>query len=415
MSELINNSEERKKKLKELILKLHHGESEHNVKHELHTTLRMIPYGEVVEVEQELINEGLPQEEVLKLCDAHSAVLDGHVDLSASIEVPDGHPVDIMHHENEELRKVATEITNALAEIAQYQDTNLEAYILKLRGLFNSLFDVDKLYQRKEYLLFPFLESQGITGPPKVMWGKHDEIRELIKGSIELLKTESISKEELLASAELILNPAVKGVVEMTKKEEEILLPMALDKLGEADWHEINKQSLDIGFCLYDPPIDWKPEWSEEDSLQELNKSGEKIQLPSGSFTVEELLAVLNTLPIDMTFVDKDDKVKYFSQGKERIFQRNRAILNRDVRHCHPPASAHIVDKIIDDFKSGKETRAPFWINMGGKMIHIEYFALHNKKEEYLGTLEVSHNVNVYRELEGEQRILSYSKNNENK
>ncbi len=241
------------------------------------------------------------------------------------------------------------------------------------------------------------------------MWGKHDEIRELIKGGMELLQTEGITKEELLASAELILNPAVKGVVDMTQKEEEILLPMALDKLSDAEWHEINKQSLEIGFCLYDPPVDWRPDGIEEDSLPGLNKSGENIQLPSGSFSVEELLAILNTLPVDMTFVDRDDKVKYFSQGKERVFQRNRAILNRDVRHCHPPASAHIVDKIIDDFKTGKETRAPFWINMGGKMIHIEYFALRSENGSYLGTLEVSQNVNVYRELEGEQRILSYT------
>ena len=139
-----------------------------------------------------------------------------------------------------------------------------------------------------------------------------------------------------------------------------------------------------------------------------MQKSGSHIQLPSGGFSAEELLAILNTLPIDMTFVDKDDKVKYFSQGSERIFQRNRAILNRDVRHCHPPASAHIVDKILEDFKSGKQSRAPFWINIGGKLIHIEYFALRSDKGEYLGTLEVSHNVWVYRDLEGEQRILSY-------
>jgi DUF438 domain-containing protein len=110
-----------------------------------------------------------------------------------------------------------------------------------------------------------------------------------------------------------------------------------------------------------------------------------------------------------MTFVDKDDKVKYFTQGAERVFQRNRAILNRDVRLCHPPARAHIVDKIIDDFKSGRQNRAPFWINMGGKMIHIEYFALRGEQGEYLGVLEVSHDVTRYRELQGEQRILSYT------
>jgi len=410
MSELINNSIERKKRLKELILKLHTGESQEVVRQQLMESLSQIPYGEVVEVEQELISEGLPEEEVLKLCDAHSAVLDGKIDLSSSKKIPDGHPVDVMIHENSELKKVALEIEILLDEVSGDKEINIEAVILKLRGLFNNLFDVDKLYRRKEYLLFPFLENQGITGPPKVMWGKHDEIRDLIKGSIELLQTPSITREELIASSEIILSRAYKGVVDMTKKEEEILFPMALDKLTESDWYEISKQSLQIGFCLYDPQKEWKPVWAKEDSIEELNKTGQNIQLPSGSFTVEELLAILNTLPIDMTFVDRNDKVKYFSQGKERIFQRNRAILNRDVRHCHPPASAHIVDKIIEDFKSGREDQAPFWINSGDKMIHINYFALRNDKGEYLGTLEVSHDVSGYRKLEGDQRILSYKK-----
>lgn len=410
MSELINNSTERKRRLKELILKLHSGESQEAVRHQLLESLSQIPYGEVVEVEQELIGEGLPAEEVLKLCDAHSSVLEGKIDFSTTKKIPDGHPVDVMIHENNELKKLASEIDTLLNEIIRNDKTDIEAAILKLRGFFNSLFDVDKLYRRKEYLLFPYLEKQEITGPPKVMWGKHDEIRELIKGSIELLQTPSITKEELIASSEIILFPAIKGVVDMTKKEEEILFPMALDKLTETDWYEISRQSLQIGFCLYDPQTDWRPLWANEDSINELNKTGQNIQLPSGSFTVEELLAIMNTLPVDLTFVDREDKVKYFSQGKERIFQRNRAILNRDVRHCHPPASAHIVDKIIDDFKSGRETRAPFWINARGKMIHIEYFALRSEKGEYLGTLEVSHDVSGYRKLQGEQRILSYKK-----
>lgn len=409
MSELINNSINRKKKLKELILKLHEGHSQEEVRQELLESLSQIPYGEVVEVEQELISEGLPEEEVLKLCDAHSAVLQGNVDLSASKQIPDGHPIDVMLHENKALKQLEQDIHKVLATIAEQPQNLSKENVMKLRGLFNQLFDVDKHYQRKEYLLFPFLENHGITGPPKVMWGKHDEIRELIKGSIEILKAEDVTSEELLAAAEIVLLPAIKGVVEMTIKEEEILFPMTLDMLTDAEWYEIEKQSLEIGYCLYDPPKAWKPAWAEQDTLTEMNKTAGNIQLPSGSFKVEELLAILNHLPLDMTFVDKDDKVKYFSQGSERIFQRNRAILNRDVRLCHPPSSAHIVDKIIDDFRTGKASRAPFWINMGGKMIHIEYFALLSESGEYLGTLEVSHNVQGYRELEGEQRILSYT------
>jgi DUF438 domain-containing protein len=408
MSELINNSRSRKEKLKELLLKIHHGGSEELVRNELLLSLSQIPYGEVVEVEQELIAEGLPEEEILDLCDAHSAVLEGRVDLSALKPVSEGHPVDVFRKENAEIRNLTNSILSLISEIRSESDEMLSSKIIKLRGLFNNLYDVDKHYQRKEYLLFPYLEKMEITGPPKVMWGKHDEIRELIKGSIEVLQTTEMTKEEFEAVAEIILNVAASGAKEMITKEEEILFPMSLDVLTEADWYEISKQSLEIGFCLYDPLVTWKPEWAEEQSINESQKSGSHIQLPSGSFSAEEIMTILNTLPVDITFVDKDDKVKYFSQSAERIFQRNRAILNRDVRHCHPPASAHIVDKIIEDFKSGRQNSAPFWINMGGKMIHIEYFALRNDKGEYLGTLEVSHNITPYRELEGEQRILSY-------
>lgn len=408
MSEHIDNSKFRKSKLKELILKLHEGESEDEVKEELKESLRSIPYGEVVEVEQELIEEGLPEEEILRLCDMHSSVLEGSIDQSSSKDIPAGHPLDVLKQENIALNALCSETNMLLAVLNVADEKGLPEFVLDFTSKFNQLIDVDKHYQRKEYLVFPFLEKAGITGPPKVMWGKHDEIREQLKGSLEILNTTGITKDDLVTSAELILKPAVKGVAEMIIKEEEILFPMSMDALTDSDWYEIQKQSLEIGYCLIDPKEDWKPDGVETEDINMLQKEGGNIQLPTGSFTVEELLAILNTMPVDMTFVDKNDKVKYFSQSKDRIFQRNRAIINRDVRHCHPPASAHIVDKILEDFKSGKQDRAPFWINMGGKLIHIEYFALRNDKGEYLGTLEVSHDLTEYRALEGEQRIVSY-------
>lgn len=171
MSEHIDNSKFRKSKLKELILKLHQGESEETVKQELLDSLRTIPYGEVVEVEQELIAEGLPEEEVLKLCDAHSSVLQGNVDLSAAKNIPEGHPVDVLIQENKALKQVTSDIRKKLAELEQISESALADHIISLRVLFNYLIDVDKHYQRKEYLIFPYLEKTGITGPPKVMWG----------------------------------------------------------------------------------------------------------------------------------------------------------------------------------------------------------------------------------------------------
>ncbi len=408
MSEHIDNSKFRKSKLKEVILKLHQGDSPEAARQELLENLSNIPYGEVIEVEQELIAEGLPEEEVLSLCDAHSAVLHGNVDLSASKSIPEGHPVDVLIQENKLLKRLSDNTTEEILALKYRRGEDYDEAILRIRSYFNQLMDVDKHYQRKEYLIFPYLEKVGITGPPKVMWGKHDEIRDLLKGSLEILQTAELTPEDLQASAEIILLPALKGVFEMTIKEEEILFPMLMDTLSDGDWYEIQKQSLEIGYCLYDPQVEWKPAGIEPENINALQKEGGNIQLPTGGFTVEELLAILNTVPFDMTFVDRNDKVKYFSQNAERIFQRNRAILNRDVRHCHPPASAHIVDKILEDFRSGRQNRAPFWINMKGKMIHIEYFALRNEAGEYLGTLEVSQDLTGYRSLEGEQRILSY-------
>ena len=269
--------------------------------------------------------------------------------------------------------------------------------------------DVDKHYQRKEYLLFPYLEKNEITGPPKVMWGKHDEIREQLKGCIALLKEENLSKSDLSESLELLYVPTLKALDDMVQKEEEILFPMSMDVLTEEDWWNIHKQTLEFGFTLYDPETEWHPEGFTDNGGSETGSSGDgNVQLSSGSFTPEEIKAILNTVPVDMTFVDRNDKVKYFTQGEHRIFARSRSIINRDVRLCHPPGSVDIVEKILEDFKSGKESHAPFWIQMKDKFILIEYYALRDEQEKYLGTLEVSQDLTNARSLEGEKRILSY-------
>jgi len=409
MSELIDNSRFRKNRLKDLILKLHDGESPDQVRRELIESLKSIPYGEVVEVEQELMQEGLPQEEVLRLCDIHGSVLEGHVDLSGIKIVKPGHPVDVFRQENKEIKNVAIKAEVMLEKLSQIESEKFTGYSLGLQSLFNQLMDVDKHYQRKEYLVFPYLEKNEITGPPKVMWGKHDEIRDQLKACIEILNIKNLNKNDLSESTELLFFPALQAVIDMTQKEEEILFPMSLDVLTTEEWWAIHKQTMEFGFCLYDPQIEWKPEGIDDEEKETTVDTSGNIQLPSGSFTAQEIMAILNTVPVDMTFVDKNDKVKYFTQGNERVFTRNRSIINRDVRLCHPPGSTHIVEKILDDFKSGKASHAPFWINMKGKFIKIEYFALRDEKGEYLGTLEVSQDLSENRSLQGERRILSYS------
>ncbi|MDZ7370174.1 MAG: DUF438 domain-containing protein [candidate division KSB1 bacterium] len=406
MSELINNTEKRKQLLKHMILKLHEGESAEAVREQLQEMLGQVPYGEVVEVEQELISEGLPVEEVLRLCDVHSQALKGVVTETKMSTVPPGHPVHTFIQEN---RALQLEIAQLESLFRKSKELNAAELLNSFKVHFNRLSDVEKHYRRKENLVFPYLERLGITGPPVVMWGKHDEVRDLLKAVHEALNAPGeITLSDIVSMIEFILKPATAAIEEMIYKEEQILFPMCLERFTDGDWQQIDRESLEIGFCLYDPQVKWHPEGGVEPV--EERPIGDRIQLPSGSMTVEELTVMLNTLPVDITFVDRNDKVKYFSQGKHRIFDRNRSILNRDVRMCHPPSSVHVVEQILNDFKSGKESRAPFWIQMGGRFIHIEYFALRNEQGEYLGTLEVSQDLTALRALQGEQRLLSYAK-----
>jgi len=407
MSELISNAAKRKALLKHMILQLHKGEAPEEVRKQLVRIMGQVPYNEVVEVEQELIEEGLPQEEVLKLCDIHTAALEGAIDKSGAATAPPGHPAHTFLEENKALRWEIEKMGTLLDKLSALDEGAPAGEIMTdLRGSFHNLMDVEKHYLRKEHLLFPFLEKHGITGPPTVMWGKHDETRELLKAADEALaEGGSLTAGEAGAAADLLFRPAMEAVSGMILKEEEILLPMTLDTLTDEEWHEIDRQSLEIGFCLYDPKDEWKPEGVDERPAEE---TGSRVQLPSGSFTVPELTTMLNSIPFDMTFVDRDDTVRYFTQGRERIFGRSRAIIGRKVQFCHPPSSVHIVEQILDDFRSGKQDHCRFWITLGGKFIIIEYFAMRGEDGEYLGTLEVSQDLTEKRALEGEQRLLSY-------
>jgi len=126
----------------------------------------------------------------------------------------------------------------------------------------------------------------------------------------------------------------------------------------------------------------------------------------TGEFLTEELEAVFNTLPVDITFVDKEDRVRYFSQSKERIFPRTKAIIGRKVQQCHPQKSLHVVEEILNDFRENKREEAGFWINLGGRLIYIRYFAVRDKAEKYLGCLEVTQDITDIKKIEGEKRLL---------
>ena len=186
---------------------------------------------------------------------------------------------------------------------------------------------------------------------------------------------------------------------------------MVLDTLSEDEWVKIAEESGEIGYCLIEPQGTWKPvrinvgEKVKDEGEQPSNNR--YVKFDAGILLPEEINAMLNTLPIDITFVDKDGAVKYFSQGKERIFVRTKTIIAREVKNCHPPASVHIVEKIVEDLKSGKKDYEDFWIKMGDKYVFIRYFAVRNENGEYLGAMEVTQNIKPIQEITGEKRLMT--------
>lgn len=396
MSELIERGgAPRKELLKHLILQLHAGAAPAQVQRQLVRMLGQVPYGLVVEVEQELIDDGMPPQEVTRLCHLHSAALEGAIDLSGARPAPPGHPVHTFRLENEALAGVLDKLEHGVAAL----DGDAPAApgdLLSARVRLNDLADVEKHYLRKEHLLFPYLEKHGITGPPKVMWGKHDEARALLRAAVDALAAGRGAAPALRAVA--------GAIRDMIDKEENILLPMALDTLEELEWWEIARQSAEIGFCLVEPGGAWRPE-----SVPAADPAGDgKVRLPTGALTPLQLEAILNALPLDATFVDADDRVRYFTHGRERVFARSRAVIGRKVQFCHPPSSVDTVERILAAFRAGERDEASFWIDLRGRFVHIGYHALRGPGGEYLGCLEVTQDLTSKRALRGERRLLAW-------
>lgn len=408
MSELIDNRANRVRTLKSIIQRLHGGESPEAVKGALREIVQQTDYSEIVSMEEQLMAEGMPVEEVQSMCDLHSQVTREVLVPMPPRTVPPGHPVDTMRRENEALRGVLLRMRMAMKEIAALDDgAEPGAPLLGWRQTSNELMDIDKHYQRKENAIFSCLEKHGITGPSKVMWAKDDEVRELLKGLNEALSAQGATAGEWKVVASTLGDAALGAVEEMIYKEENILLPMCLDVFTEDDWGEIWAASPRYGWCLVEPRTGYQPPLAvKRESI--VIDDAQAIQLPTGHLSLQQLTALFSTLPVDLTFVDADDRVAFFSEGEDRIFARSKAIIGRKVQHCHPPKSVDTVDRILTDFREGRQSVAEFWIQLHGKFVHIRYFAVRDEEKKYLGTLEVTQEISGIRALEGERRLLQY-------
>jgi DUF438 domain-containing protein len=402
MSELIDNRAHRIRTLKEIIQKLHRGTPPDEVRATLRAMVRETSSSEIAAMEQELIAGGMPVEEVKSMCDLHSQVLREVLMEPVQIAPPPGHPLDTFARENEALEAAIAEM-RALAPVSG-EAPDLDAW----RGVFSSLMDVEKHYLRKENLLFSCLERHGITGPSKVMWGKDDEVRELLKAFGETLAVDRMSADEAALVVETIVEPALAALEEMISKEARILLPMSRETLTEDEWAEIWQESPRFGFCLVEPRTGYRPPAAAAPHKLASVQAGEALVFPSGTLDLSQLKGIFAALPVDITFVDADDRVRFFSEGPDRVFERSKAILGRKVHHCHPPKSVHIVEEIVASFRDGRQDVAEFWIQLRGRFVHIRYFAVRNEDGAYLGTLEVTQDLTRLRALEGERRLLEF-------
>ncbi|WP_342410321.1 DUF438 domain-containing protein [Paenibacillus sp. FSL R10-2778] len=418
MSELINNREvdvpeqtRRQAMLKEIIKELHAGKSVQEVKARFAEAVGDVTVAEISAMEHSLMTEeGIPVSEVQRLCSVHTAIFKGSIEQihrSSQPEEQPGHPVHTFKLENREIEKLVNFRMDLHA--TKFQKNDSEELIFKLLEDLSLLLDLDKHYSRKENLLFPYLEKYGIYGPTKVMWGVDDNIRRMIKEAKAALSTYSGNATEIGIQLEEI----IKEVNEMIFKEENILLPMALDKLTEDEWVKIARESDEIGFCLTAPEQEWIPERAAEpdgavlEETEGATPQGGFIRFETGLLSLHQLETVLNHLPVDLTFIDENDVVRYFSHGKERIFARTKAVIGRTVQNCHPPQSVHVVEKLLEDFKAGRKDAEDFWINIKDKFIYIRYFAVRDESGQYMGTLEFTQNIAPIRALEGQKRILS--------
>jgi len=406
MSEVINNREYRKNVIKDILLDLHNGKSLEEARAKFAGAFSGVASSEISAAEAALLAEGVPVESVQKLCDVHAALFKDSLQeedatmLAADSANRPGHPIHTLKLENRAIENlVEAEIKPPLESFVKNNDKQALA---ELKAALVKLSDIKMHYKRKENLIFPYMEQHDISAPPKVMWGVDDEIRGAISAAIDLVSGDKADPQKAAEAVKAVTSK----INEMIFKEENIMAPMILEIFSQDEWKHIADESGEIGYCFIAAP----PAFVRTNVTSSGAPAGEiaagSIVLPTGALQISELVAMLNALPLDISFVDKNDTVKYFSQGEERIFPRTKAVIGRQVVNCHPPASAHIVEGILADFKSGKKTHEDFWIKMGAKYVYIRYFALRDEKGEYLGTLEVTQDIAPIQALTGEKRLV---------
>jgi uncharacterized protein len=424
MSEMIRNNEEKQKILKDIITNLHEGSKIKDVQKQFKDIIKNVSPEEIADMEQSLIDGGVPVEHVQSLCDVHVKVFEDTLEKQKIGKALPGHPVHTYKAENKHLKILIKRIKKDVKKVIKGGDSdNFNSTLAELK-------EVEIHYQRKENQLFPFLEAVNFTGPSRVMWGKQDEIR------VKFKEVDGALLNNDMKALKAHVTELLKALAGMIFMEEKILFPTAMRKLPDTSWKEIRRGESEIGYSWIKPGNLWDPNVVKtgipdfakvaeearkargEDSasnqstntVSEGNEREEAGQIPLdvGSLTGIQINMMLKVLPLDISYVDENDRVLYYSQGKERMFPRSPGIIGRTVQNCHPPKSAHIVQNIVDSFRKKEKDEAEFYFTMNGRFLHIRYFPIYDENGEYKGVIEAGQDLTDIRALEGEQKLLDW-------
>lgn len=463
-------AEERIEILKDILVALHHGASQESVQERFNQNFQGVSALEISLMEHELMSDeksGVTFEDVMDLCDVHANLFKNAVQ---GVEVADsdqpGHPVYVFKQENLALRGALLRIRRLLENLAQPENEEFQTDILKgLKNQIRLLGQFRRHYQRKEELFFPIMESYGHDSPPRVMWGVDDEIRQLFKDF-------QTKVEELPALEISIVRQSFEAFADefeqMIFKEESILLMILLEIFTQDDWLKIAEESEAIGYAIVKPEEIWIPKResfepnqpSPADSNQlerdskvvdeqaskqsqannprpldwdATNKQEQIIETPAGQFTLtfeprkealnrqvpqkftngylslDQANLILDHLPLEVTFVNKDDIFQYYNNSvpaKDMIFKRVPSQIGRNVELCHPPRVLDKVKKVFELLKTGQKDKVTMWFKSQkkGKFVYVTYAAVRDQAGEFQGVLEYVQDIQPFFDLEGDSQ-----------
>ena len=414
----MNNEINRTEQLKDYLHRLNSGEEPESVRADFVRNFSEVEASEIMNAEQEMLKEGIPLSEVQKLCDIHSALFHGATkeerianaekaveesirkqtaealkkhqammaanktdysrknELAALLEAIPGHSLQTLTKENEALETLIGQINAAITDAKDITE------------LLPRLRDLSVHYAKKGDLLYPLLKVKyDISGPSDVMWTVDDEIRDEL--SALLKDTDHNDKWYERFGAVL------KRAKEMIFKEQNILFPICVVNFTEEEWAGIYRDAKDYGVCFGAEREVW--ESGEKSQTRNTIQTDNEIVMPGGHLTLPQLTALLNTIPMEITFVDAENINRYFNEG-EKVFKRPGMAIDREVFSCHPPKIEPMVRSIISDFRNGKRDIVPVWMEKGGRVMLVKYMAVRDEKGNYLGTVELVQDMEFARE-----------------